>query len=270
LGGLITWYIPKELAQLRESVKSDTASQVGSLNEKVAALTAQINNFNSLIPELLKQRLSLTKRGLSDNLQSIGKLAEIARLKGVRSDPREIGQIGERVISIAESNPTVSNVAWKAALDVLNYHSYVSSSQVPDVPDAKPFPGESGRWQISVPVTNPGQSRQVSLAVSGGLVAADHAAVVQRLGDRRNEGQKFGPRLLTIAVEPGVEIHLDGFLFRNAIIRNARIVYGGGPVVIERVYFASCTFDFPKDDLGIRLGKTLLTSMPANFQGKRT
>src|ERR1700722_9606081 len=61
-GGFLTWYLPKELASLRESINSDTAKQLSPINERLAAITAILDlrgpDAAKKIGEVLKQNLA--------------------------------------------------------------------------------------------------------------------------------------------------------------------------------------------------------------------
>jgi len=46
---------------------------------------------------------------------------------------------------------------------------------------------------------------------------------------------------------------LDGFTWRNVVFINSRILYKGGPVVLDHVVFLNCTFQTQQNDEGIKL-----------------
>jgi hypothetical protein len=64
----------------------------------------------------------------------------------------------------------------------------------------------------------------------------------------------------------GFNIILDGFHLRNVIVRNAKITYGGGSLILENVYFVNCTFEPQNSPTGIRFAENILKGVPVNFQ----
>jgi len=63
----------------------------------------------------------------------------------------------------------------------------------------------------------------------------------------------------------GFELRLDGYHIRNAIINGARIVYNGGPLILENVYFVNCTFEMPPTPQSQELANAILDHAPASF-----
>ncbi len=55
----------------------------------------------------------------------------------------------------------------------------------------------------------------------------------------KNLSKPNGPAVLFL---DGGTVVLDGMYFKRVIIRNAKVVYRGGPVHMEDVYFVNCTF----------------------------
>jgi len=98
------------------------------------------------------------------------------------------------------------------------------------------------------------------------------------IAEARKQGgfpeSKIGPRYLIMVVEgehadvSHFEIALDNMLLRNAIIRNARFSYQGGPLILTNVYFVDCFFDVERVEQGQKFAKTLLASVATNFQAE--
>jgi hypothetical protein len=62
-----------------------------------------------------------------------------------------------------------------------------------------------------------------------------------------NRTHSSGDAYLT--VEGGAPV-LDDMHLKNVVIRNAFVVYNGGKLELENVYFINCTFQIAKNDNG--------------------
>jgi hypothetical protein len=82
----------------------------------------------------------------------------------------------------------------------------------------------------------------VKVGFAGGHVPQEQSARLESLADPQPHGSGFG----FFVIEGGNQaIVLDGMYIKNAIVRNARIIYNGAAVRLESVYFVNCTFRFP-------------------------
>jgi hypothetical protein len=68
-----------------------------------------------------------------------------------------------------------------------------------------------------------------------------------------------------------ISIHIDGSYCRNVVFRRCRIIYQGGPLLLDNVAFEDCTFDFPTDENGKRFVSKVIGAANINFSAsKRT
>lgn len=78
-----------------------------------------------------------------------------------------------------------------------------------------------------------------------------------------NKDHDFGPSYMMLI---GVSLLLDGSHLKNIIIKDARVVYHGGPLRLENVYFLNCTFDLQREPSTLNFAKAVLEAGPAtNF-----
>lgn len=58
---------------------------------------------------------------------------------------------------------------------------------------------------------------------------------------------------------------LDGYRLKNVVFDNVTVVYRGGPLIMESVYFVNCKFELQKDDRGQKFAQDILDHVPATF-----
>ena len=79
--------------------------------------------------------------------------------------------------------------------------------------------------------------------------------------DSRCDGFRY------IQIEGKVDsIVLDGMYMKNVIVRNADIIYDGGPVRLENVYFINCNLHFRESPTTRDLGGRMLAANAITFK----
>ena len=58
---------------------------------------------------------------------------------------------------------------------------------------------------------------------------------------------------------------LDNTEYRHVIISNSHIMWRGGPVIMQHVYFVNCTFDLPQAN-GQNLAVAILDNIAVDFK----
>ena len=61
------------------------------------------------------------------------------------------------------------------------------------------------------------------------------------------DDNKDKPAGIGILEASGGGMVLDGWQLRNVIFQNVHIVYNGGPLIMNNVYFVNCTFEMKAD-----------------------
>jgi hypothetical protein len=80
--------------------------------------------------------------------------------------------------------------------------------------------------------------------------------------------QKRGLRGCSLVSDGAVV--LDTAYFRHVTFKNVEIVYRGGPVVLEDVYFVNCRFIMLGEDNSRRFGSQVLASLQVTFKAPGT
>ena len=84
--------------------------------------------------------------------------------------------------------------------------------------------------------------------------------MMSAIGSDRNAGMSRGNQF--IFASDG-DVLLDGKHFKNVVFRNVKVVYNGGPSILENVYFLNCTFDVSPGPAGQEFAGKLLEGGPS-------
>ena len=68
-----------------------------------------------------------------------------------------------------------------------------------------------------------------------------------------------------IVGKDGSTVVLDELHARNVVFKHIRIIYGGGPTVLENVVFVNCTFDLIRSARTLQLTDVLLKEPVISF-----
>jgi hypothetical protein len=271
LFGGITYVIKSEVSDLR--------SDVGTMKENIKALTNDLaskdQSTNLRIDGLLKDALERafprptgSKAELKGSLKHADELLQIARAEKLRLDPGLLASYGKQVAALSDE-PVDSAAARRTLINLLDYRSFLNAEFVPSLSQLTPATGKS-KYQSSVSVLpnpeHPEWSAALTVFFAGGYAAPDKSARLESLSNPQPESSEFA----FFVIEGGMHaLVLDGAYMKNVIIRNSAVVYSGGPVLLENVYFVNCTFkggfQLPSGrDLGIKL----LSAASVNFDSR--
>jgi hypothetical protein len=208
---------------------------------------------------LLIQKAS-TEPKKTPNAKRTSQILDSAKKNGIKLDPEVITDAGKKYIKAASTSGADSYV-WNAALEFLNYRSFLNAGLAP-TKDLVPFDNHPLPWQFkfNYKAISPG-----STLVTGSKVPAERAAVIEPLNEHLNQNEKVGFEYLLISDFRG-GFELDGTRFKNIIFKDSKIIYKGGHTVLENVFFVDCTFDVSRKENGHNFANSVLATNPAtNF-----
>jgi len=245
------WYLPSELAKSRDVSKGDIRELLRPIENQLARLVADTvtagENAGPRVLQAMEQSLDNQSERRA-GLATIGATAQKASERRVLADPTAIRSIGDRVLALT-SAPAHGDAAWEAAVRLADYRSFLNGTLV-SIPNkslqttfsvaamvtSRPKPGaRPSDWKDSEfqfrfygPVTND-CARSVRLANKSDPCAA-------------------GPSLIELygLQREGVDrvLLLDGYYFKDMVVRDMVIQWNGGPFEAKNVAFLNCTFDF--------------------------
>jgi hypothetical protein len=138
---LLTWYIPKELSGLRESVraetttqaqniKADTATQLEPVKVELARLSALMDLARTKNPaKVFQQSLSHAADTPKVAAQTIGAVAQQAREDELRTPPSKLLEVNDQLQALVKADPYVQRVVWYARLELVAHRTFLNIGQ---------------------------------------------------------------------------------------------------------------------------------------------
>jgi hypothetical protein len=186
-----------------------------------------------------------------------------------RITPAIIRAVGQNMISASSAKDhTLAQDSWALATDLMSYRSVLNESLSP-IPNTVGG-GRSGDFIFEVtfdkapPPDNVGADVLRYLHTYGEDVPLEQAARYENLGSTANAARSIGPRGI-IAEFQNNPIKIDGQWLKNVVFRKTLIVYHGGPIRLENVYFVDCTFQMDNLAPARSLGERLLSEAAISF-----
>ncbi len=237
-------------------------SKLGPVDTKLGDLIQRVSKIEGKLDVLTVDQKRITRL----QLNKLSAQISAAQRSKTKIDPQVIAVMAKDVVSLSSSNdPVISDLAWKLANQLLTYRSFLAVSQAPKIsltkPVRAPFHFEVNARRLP---GYPLAGTLVKAEFSGKPVPMSQAARFERIG--HNDAFSVGPSYYIVNAGEGTEITLDGFHLKNVILRNATIVYRGGPLILENVYFVNCRFNISKTDAGIEFADNVVSSVPINFK----
>jgi hypothetical protein len=190
----------------------------------------------------------------SQNIRDVQQV--LARAKAADIDvtsPAVLSDSGMKFIDASDQNPE----SWNAVLEFLSYKSALNRRS--PVPQPTHF-GINTFYYSWVP-----NDYSAPKIIVQGKVRIDAAAKFEPIGADTNAGRTYGNSLIFLT---GGALTLDQMQLKDVVLRNSHVVYNGGQVEIENVYFVNCTFEMSPLPNSASLAKAILAGGAATtFSG---
>jgi hypothetical protein len=161
-----------------------------------------------------------------------------ARQKSIPLSPLVIQEAGTNFVQAGKSD----SGAWDVAMRFLDYKSFLNSV---DVNSPLPPGTRVDETHYTFPKKN---YRTLPRMVQFGASRAPNIPVIRELNaPSLNQNVGIGPSFLVLI---GGDLVLDGLYLKQIIIRDAHVIYKGGSLTMENVYFINCTFDIQQEPQG--------------------
>ena len=233
---------------------ADVRSDLGTVKSDISDLKTGSKDTNGRIDELLKQVLdrafpapNATKASIRESLPQMKGVLQLAKEFKVGLSPEKLISYGRQVTSLT-ANYDATNAQIRVLGDLLDCRSVLNAKDSPEDHLAFPFQlykvGETALVPavITAKSTSTAQKGTFTSEVPQHVVPPDHSFIYWPL-DRQPQKLTKGLPFLKVTGIGEVSFLLDGNHIKNVIFRNATIVYNGGPVVLEDVYFEDCKFE---------------------------
>lgn len=127
--GLITWYLPKELTQLRETIKGDTAVTIQPLDRRLSTVEGQLRTLIDFQEQIaLKDIAKQDRRSFPKSLPVLRKLTGNPPSGQFKPDPATLGEIAAKLRNTSETAPDY----WPTVLQFIQFAS--AGTAPPGVP----------------------------------------------------------------------------------------------------------------------------------------
>jgi hypothetical protein len=123
--GLITWYLPFQLSNVRDGIKSDTAAQLLPLQIQLAKLTATAALKESKdVAEAIQQSADFSAPRSA--IEAVKTIARQARADKLETAPSVLKEANAKIQSAVSSDPALVDEGWAATLALVDYRSALS------------------------------------------------------------------------------------------------------------------------------------------------
>lgn len=190
-------------------------------------------------------------------IQKIQKVIADAKQGGARIEPEALSTVSRHlVLSSTDADPKLADAAWKTVNQMVEYRSILNEAFLPvfSAPIEQPI---TTHYSFVSPSAPEGPKTGVV-----GVVPIDQSAIMEPIGAGLNKHLKMGNQYVIVA---GSQVKIDGLQMKNVIFQGVKIIYEGGPLLINNVYFVNCTFEIPKERRGQDLVFALLQSPITSF-----
>lgn len=224
------------------------STSIGSITASLATITSDIRDIKGGIKAVGIKR-DISGPITPQVLQNISTALSAAK-KERAAIPTEILQmVANRLTSDTRSDLALP--AWQTVLDLVGYRSWLNEA----VHNALRIElHEPGKHKITLLVNHPDDLEAPKDQLFGHAPIGE-AAFASTL--------KLGPQIVgdegpALIVFEGGAANLDNSLWRNIVIKNARIFYRGGSMRLENVIFVNCEFSFDRTPQAELLVKQLI------------
>jgi hypothetical protein len=168
-----------------------------------------------------------------------------AQSKKTSIDQNVIRETSAKFLEAGKTNPD----AWNVALAFIDYKSFLNIGPGP-IQGPITLATKSSYLTAYEPPSSAGTMYSLGYSTPPEVPQyrpIDHPDM--------NQGKTVGPQFLRVV---GGEVRLDGYYIKRVILENVHVIYRGGALTLENVYFVNCTFDVSQQPRGQELANKLL------------
>ena len=240
--------------------KTRTGDRLDTIEKQIGTIQGDIR--------ALRLSQSAATPSSSQSIEEAKRIVNEAKTSKVPIPVETIERTGKEFVEAAKHTAG----AWEVVLELASYRSDINAGNLPSLSRLRKAPQDSG-YDIIVRIqdaTKPGPPSvtgkdapaEVWLA---GDAPAETSAKVEYFDNPPQRGSTHAQYILIDWLRPEINFGLDNIYLKNVIIKNAVVVYLGGPIKLENVYFVNCTFKYGLTPPGLNLGSQLLASASVTF-----
>jgi hypothetical protein len=234
--------------------------KLDKLISDVGDVKGQLEILRPLIQEIVTRKLvasaTISEKEYLAAIPDLRQTVTTATHLRVSMDNVIVEKAAKRAIDVSSSNAA----AWPLATELLGYRSSLTAADAPALsPGTKTQP--STGWTMGPLVSN----GPVDVSLPQGPVSPQIAFRFEPLGSDVNSRANVGPPLAFFDGRGSTSITIENYWVKNVVFKNATIVYHGGPLKLENVYFVNCKFEFAPKPNTRDLADKMVESVPVTF-----
>jgi hypothetical protein len=234
--------------------------QMGTMSNDIAEIKGTLKAWGPLItPQFFKRAASLSDKQFKESLPQLKAVAQTAIQNRTAVPDEDVTTIGKRAITLASANSDSSAPAWDTLQTLLQYRSFLNSVQVPLGPQV-PITGNAHSYYE---ISHENTMEPPILKTIGISDYANSAQLRNISAPDLNKGAPTGPSLLVFQTPTLI---LDNLYAKNVVFENTHIIYRGGPLTLEGVYFLNCTFEIQRQTKSENFAEAILSGKVTDFQ----
>ncbi len=216
---------------------------------QVVAQGKQISQILTILsPEIVKKASSQPENPQS--AKQVEQIVKKAMKQGERLDPALVSEAGAKFTDAVDRTPD----AWRAATALLDYASFLNVN----APNPQPI------MQLNeTPTKYLPQQLEGRVAIGRVLGTAQFPNLPEAHPlnqPDQNANLASGPAFFLIR---NGDFVLDGMLLKNVIIQDSQVIYDGGPLVLQNVYFVNCTFKIKRQPKSLEFARAIFGAHPS-------
>jgi hypothetical protein len=251
--GLIHTSVDSYVGGRITAITNPIGDQIRGFDDRIRGVDERLSRVEGMLG-------GIQLKGLANNpsdpksIKEAQDVLRTARLDKVQVNNATVADAGGRFLEASSKSPD----AWATVLEFLNYRAYVNSVTVPLGPQLPISESLATKYVINkdnIPTL-------ISMRTIGTSKSPDVPQLRALSEPDSNRDLAAGPSLLVVDAPTVV---LDNLVAKKVVFVNSHIIYRGGAVVLDNVYFLNCTFEIEKKTQGQELAARILSGPVTNF-----
>jgi hypothetical protein len=254
----IKYVVSSEVSEMAHDITT-IKNTIQPLPEAIHSLDNRTTKMETHWEDLKLSKLSLEPTS-KENVAAVKRILQNSQASNLPLSSDTILEAGRRFLDVSTTNPS----AWDAVNAILEYKTFLNSPAVPPITNPTPI---SAKFTINTkpnPNIQPTPDHPVLVLRMSGFGGAASEQDSARVGLLSQPTESLGSHFVLIEGKAD-SIVLDGVFLKNVVIKDADVIYDGGPTQLENVYFVNCTLHFHLRPKSIALSHQILAYTPVSF-----
>ena len=211
----------------------------GALVSLAVLLGLSTGQLEAAILERKLRRLMSQQPLNQTSIDEISATFKQAQSSNIKLPVRTINSVKHSLRETAESRKSLASVATQVGAEIAAYSTIIVPHEIAQaLSDRNRHTAAIGsKFSFQPIATNTGPNNYLTVSVS----RQPNVARMERLDKPLVIGGEYGPSFLIVQ---DLTATLDGFKLKRIIFNKMKLIYNGGPLVLEQVYFFECEFEF--------------------------